>query len=94
MGSGLLNGIKNGTNSDSGTMGITSSRKVLFEPGTPRKSEKHPKWGVRTISTSDRLVCDKLCKEVQYCIHEYPAEVCDSIPFIQESSESIQQKDV
>ena len=94
MGSGLFNGIEDGTNSDSGTMGIAPSRKVLFEPGAPRKSEKHPKWRVRTIFTTDRLVCDKLCKEVQYRVHECPAEVCDSLPLIQESSEGIQQKDV
>ena len=46
-------------------MGITSSRKILCSSGEPSKSKGDNNRNLKSIFTSDRLVCDELCKKVQ-----------------------------
>ena len=75
-------------------MGASSSRKVLCESGEPRESSKNPKWNLRSFFKNNRLVRDELCKEVQCGIHDKQSDIRDSVPVIQESSESLQQEDV
>ena len=74
-------------------MGASSSRKVLLSSGESGESVGNSKWDLKSFFANHRLVRDKLCKEVQCCIH-VERQVCDCIPFLQESSKSVQQEDV
>jgi len=75
-------------------MGATPSREVLFDSRQPRKSFRNFKWNLRSFFKNNRLVRHELRKEVQCSFHDDKAELCDCIPILQESSESIQQEDV
>ena len=74
-------------------MGASSSRKILCSSREPEESRTSTFWPVRSISPTDRLVRDKLRKEVQFVIRN-EKEACDRIPIIQESLESVQQENV
>ena len=75
-------------------MGVASSREVLFGSRQPGESVRDSKWHLKPFFKNNRLVRDELREEVQRCIHDKQASVCDSLSVVQESSESVQQKDV
>ena len=86
--------VNDTTNSISRTMGIISSRAVLCKPPEPRKSEIYYIRNIAAVAPIDRLVCNKLCEEVQCSIFEPRTKTCNCVPLIQVSSQSIQQEDV
>ncbi len=75
-------------------MGTASSREVLFGSRQPGESVRDPKWHLKPFFKNHRLVRDELRQEVQHCVHDQQASVCDSVSVVQESSKSVQQKDV
>jgi len=85
---------KHGTNSKSRTMGVASSRKVLFKPPEPEEGRRDSKWNLYPFFANNRLVRDELREEVQCSIHDQQEHICDSIPLIQESPQGLQQEDV
>jgi len=84
---------KYGTNPESRTMGVASSRKVLLSSREPGEGQRNSNWYLSFIPETNRLVRDKLCEEVQHSIHS-KGKVCDSVSIVQESSKSVQQEDV
>ena len=68
--------------------------KILSESRQPTESKEHLIRKNRSFFEIDRLVCDKLCENAQHNICKSTRETCDSIPLIQKSSKSLQQKDV
>ena len=78
------------TNSITGTMGIISSRAVLFFDSQSRESKVYPKRHIKTIVAPNRLVCDKLCKKVQCSLPYKESKTRHSVSVIQIPSESLQ----
>ena len=74
-------------------MGSASSRKILSSTGEPSESQSRPVRRIGSFFKVDRLVCNELRKDAQCIIHE-SGEVCDSLPLLQKSSQSVQQKNV
>ena len=85
---------KDGTNSESRTMGVASSRKVLFKSSEPDEGRRDSKWNFYPFFANHRLVRNELCKEVQRSVHDKQKHVRNSVPLIQKPSEGLQQKDV
>ena len=75
-------------------MGASSSREVLLSSGKSGEGQRHTKWDFGSISAHHRLVRDKLCQEVQRRLYDEQAVICNRLPSIQESPESLQQEDV
>ena len=75
-------------------MGIASSREVLCKPPESQEGRGHSKRNIAAFFANHRLVRDKLCQEVQCCIHNQQEHVRDSIPLVQEPSQGLQQEDV
>lgn len=75
-------------------MGVTPSRKVLCQPPKSQEGGGDTKRDIFAFFKNHRLVRNELCQEVQCSVHDQQEHVCDSISLIQESSKSIQQKDV
>lgn len=74
-------------------MGSAPSRKILCSHGEPPESPKRTIRPIGSFFAVDRLVCDELCQDAQRVVRT-PGKVSDSLPIIQKSSESLQQKDV
>jgi hypothetical protein len=75
-------------------MGTASSREVLFGSRQPREGIRDPKRHLEPFFKNHRLVRDKLCEEVQRCIHDEQKLIRDRVPVVQKSPKSVQQKDV
>ena len=71
-------------------MGVASSRKVLCVSSQPPESSRNSKRDLKPFSTADRLVRNKLRKEVQCGVHDEESEIRDSIPIVQKPPESLQ----
>jgi len=75
-------------------MGIISSRTFLQQSGEHSKGTGYSRGKVKPISEADRLVCDELCKEIQYNFPDKLGKTRDSLSLIQVAPKGLQQKDV
>jgi hypothetical protein len=75
-------------------MGIISSRAILQQPRKHTEGQRYSRGKVKPISETDRLVCDELCKEIQYDFSDKIRKSRDSLSLIQVPLKSVQQKDV
>ena len=85
--------IPNGTNSESRTMGASSSRKILCSAGESKEGRINTKRDVKPLLASNRLVRHELLEEVQRGVHN-EGQVRNRLFVVQESPESVQQEDV
>lgn len=75
-------------------MGASPSRKVLLSSWESGESLGNSQRNLQPFTPNYRLVRDKLRKKVQCSIHDQQADLCDSVPILQEPPEGIQQEDV
>ena len=75
-------------------MGSISSREVLREHYPPRACEIHPRGEIEPLTEADRLVRDKLRKEVQRSLHYKGRKARHCLSFLQVTPKGVQQEDV
>jgi hypothetical protein len=75
-------------------MGIISSRAILWQIGEHSESQRHFRGKFKPIPTSDRLVCDELCEEIQHLVPNKKSKARDSLSLIQVPLKGVQQEDV